>query len=67
MTFSSAEELIKALAAKGIKHTGQSDSNSQRRVELHDQPKFDKLIGPMYDGAGKIRYETQETYDVLSR
>jgi len=67
LSFKSAEELIKGLEAKGIKHTGQTNSNPQRRVELHDQPQFDKLIGPMYDGAGKLRYETQETYDVLSR
>lgn len=67
MNFKSAEDLIKALAAKGIKHTGNSNSSPQRRVELHNQPTFDKLIGPMFDGAGKIRYETQETYDVLSR
>lgn len=36
------------------------------RTELCGKPKIDGYLGPMWDG-DKIRYETQEVYDLLSR
>lgn len=35
------------------------------RAELDDQPVYTGWLGPMWDG-GKLRYETQEVYDMLS-
>lgn len=65
--FDSRDDLIKAMAKIGIKYTGDSDKGNTRvRAELRGQPQFSKLLGPMYGGAGVVRYETQETYDRLS-
>ena len=36
------------------------------RAELDNQPMVDGYLSPMWDG-GKLRYETQEVYDMLSR
>ncbi len=36
------------------------------REELDNQPLVDGYLAPMWDG-GKLRYETQEIYDLLSR
>jgi hypothetical protein len=36
------------------------------RKELDNQPLVDGYLSPMWDG-GKIRYETQDVYDALSR
>lgn len=58
---------ITMLKGQGIKQTGYSSTTGRLRPELKGQPTFDKLLGPMYDGPGKIRYETSETYDALSR
>lgn len=65
--FDTREELIKAMEKIGIKYTGDSaKSGTPVRAELRGQPQFSKLLGPMYGGAGVVRYETQETYDRLS-
>jgi hypothetical protein len=40
--------------------------NKGHREELQNQPIFEGVIGPMYDGPGCIRYETRETYEILS-
>ena len=49
---------------------GTSGVDSSLRKELHNQPKLEGYLGPMYDGIenGKhiIRYETQDLYDKLS-
>lgn len=42
------------------------------RAELDNKPKFRKFAGPMWngiteDGEGILRYESWETYDILSR
>jgi hypothetical protein len=63
--FSNVAELEKALAAKGIRKVG-VQSRGNLRKELIGQPTFDKLIGPMYNGPKRLRYETQETYDQMS-
>lgn len=36
------------------------------REELDNLPKFEGFLGPMWDG-DRVRYETQEVYDALSR
>lgn len=36
------------------------------RAELDNQPLVDGYLSPMWDG-DKLRYETQEIYDLLSR
>lgn len=36
------------------------------REELDNLPKFEGFLGPMWDG-NRVRYETQEVYDELSR
>jgi len=61
----STEELIRYLMGRGIKQTGVVSRPGLRR-ELQGQPTFDKLLGPMYDGPKRVRYETQEAYDQLS-
>lgn len=35
------------------------------RAELDNQPLVDGYLSPMWDG-GRLRYETQEVYDLLS-
>lgn len=35
-------------------------------LDLEDQPMVDGYLAPMWDG-GKLRYETQEVYDMMSR
>lgn len=37
-----------------------------RRKELDNQPILQGLLGPMWDG-NRLRYETPEVYDTLSR
>ena len=63
---------VASMEALGFKWTG-LDPNTIRdngtmvqRIELHNQPKFAGLCGPMWDG-DKVRYETWEVYDALSR
>jgi hypothetical protein len=36
------------------------------RPELHGQPVFSGLLGPMYGGQGIVRYEDPATYDAMS-
>lgn len=36
------------------------------RAELDNQPMYKGWLGPMWDG-DRLRYETQEVYDLLSR
>lgn len=57
-------------AAAGFKVTGyrkQHPHGIQLREELVGAPLFDGLYGPMYGGPGKVRYESPEAYDLLSR
>jgi len=66
ITFKDVDDLIKAMRDHGIRHTGY-ETGPHLRPELRGQPTFDKLIGPMHGGGGKVRYETGEVYDILSR
>lgn len=63
---------VATMEALGYEWTG-LDPNTIRdngtmvqRIELHNQPKFAGLCGPMWDG-DKVRYETWEVYDALSK
>jgi len=63
---------VASMEALGYKWTG-LDANTIRdngtmvqRIELHNQPKFAGLCGPMWDG-DKVRYETWPVYDALSK
>lgn len=42
------------------------NDNHRQRAELQGQPIFAKLVGPMWDGNGVIRYEDSEANDRLS-
>jgi hypothetical protein len=65
LTFNNEDDLLVELARRGVKMTGRAN-RSQLRKELQGKPEFDSLIGPMYDGAKKVRYETQAVYDRMS-
>jgi hypothetical protein len=60
----SIDVFIAIMEEAGYKHVGYS-FNSQQRTELQGQPKFEGLIGAMWDGDA-IRYETAEAYEILS-
>lgn len=62
--FKKVDDLIKFLGSKGIRMRGTYTGGGRR--ELQGQPLFDKLIGPIYGGPKKVRYETQEAYDFYS-
>ena len=57
--------VISAMELRGFRFTGPS-TNTALRPELRGRPTFAGVCGPMYGGAGIIRYETQEVYNVLS-
>jgi hypothetical protein len=63
--FHDAESLVQAMKSRGINQYGVSDS-PRLRPELQGLPKFDKLLGPMWDGSRGVRYETSEVNDMLS-
>jgi len=47
-------------------NTVRSDGSMVQRIELHNQPKFKGLAGPMWDG-DKVRYETWAVYEAMSK
>ena len=57
-----------------FKQTGLSEDLSEERAkgllvhreELDNQPKFEGFYGPMWNGEGCLRYETQKAYDLYS-
>lgn len=65
MTFNDQESLVSGLRSHGIRQTGTEESRILRPL-LQGQPTFDNLLGPMYGGPNKVRYETQEAYNDLS-
>lgn len=67
LKFKDAESLIEGLKQRGIRHTGYDTLSTSFRPEIRGQPTFDNLAGPMYGGAGKVRYETWELSDLLSK
>ena len=66
LRFDTREDLIKGLKKDGYAQNGDSGERGGRRKTLNNQPKFSGLLGPMYDGSKKVRYETQEVYNALS-
>ena len=63
--FDNEKDLMDWARRKGIRQIGLG--GNQLRDILRGKPAFDKLNGPMYDGPKKVRYETQEVTDQLSR
>ena len=57
-------QLISGMKAKGFALRG-FNHNASQRAELQDQPKFQGVLGPMWDGDG-LRYEDPATYEALS-
>jgi len=67
LRFDGKKELVQALREEfGIRYAGDEDRRGLR-PELQGQPRFDKLVGPMADEPGVVRYETAEVYERLSR
>jgi hypothetical protein len=64
--FDDVKDLIRYLKSKGHKQTGYETGGHLRPI-LQGQPKFDGLHGPMYGGPKKVRYETWEVYEQLSK
>jgi hypothetical protein len=54
-----------AAVAVGHVVVGRNTPRSCQRVQLHDAPRFDGYLGPMWDGDA-LRYESSEAYAVLS-
>ena len=44
-----------------------TNENPNSRPELQGQPKLRGFLGPMYDGNGVVRYETQTAYNIYSQ
>ena len=57
--------MIPVFQSHGYTFTG-LNRNAINRAELQGLPKFDGLIGPMWDG-GDIRYETLAAYADISQ
>ena len=66
LQFKNVDDLIKEMRSRGIRQTGWQEGR-HLRPELRGQPTFYELLGPMHGGGGKVRYETGEVYDTLSR
>ena len=59
-------DFMNKMESLGFKRSG-VNRNPAHRIELQNLPTFSGLAGPMYDGPNKIRYETWETYEAMSR
>lgn len=59
------EDVVAGMEALGYSKTGEN-RNQCHRKELQGQPMFNGLLGPMFDGPDRIRYETPEMNDALS-
>lgn len=62
--FDSEKEMLAFLKSHGIKPSGTNTSSSQNKL-LQGRPTFKDLAGPMKDGK-RVRYETWETYKLMS-
>lgn len=74
LKFKTSAALISGLRKLGIKQTGKtpafrasSRSPIGPRKELWHQPTFKKLVGPMWQGRGILRYDTPEAHERLAR
>lgn len=59
------EQQLKDAAKKMGARVRGVETSPYVRPELRGKPKFDKFLGPMWDG-NIVRYEDKETYDMLS-
>lgn len=59
------QEFIIKMGKLGYRKTG-INTNHRQRPELHYQPIFEGLLGPMWDGDKGIRYEDPHTNNQLS-
>jgi hypothetical protein len=59
------DQLITWCEIRGYAHVGLTDAHPRHRAELHHQPCFAGLLGPMWNGNG-LRYECPEAYRALS-
>lgn len=72
-SFMTKDHLIKSLAMHGIKQVGTQsktsggDADIAFHPELRSQPKFDKLVGPMWESPGHVYYELAEAPPAPSR
>lgn len=57
-THSSRESLVSAMVEAGRPVTGINSGRGQREI-LAGQPRFKGVNGPMYGGAGLVRYEVR--------
>ena len=57
--------VIDELKARGFPFTRFNNSKHQHDL-IKNAPKFDGLLGPMFDGEGVIRYESPKVYRALS-
>lgn len=63
--FTDEVTFIKTMGRLGIRLKGYNN-NPRQKPSLQDQPVFQGLIGPMYDGPKNVRYETRGVYNQLS-
>ena len=54
-----------AMEVRGFNLAG-SETNTRLRPILQGLPIFSGVLGPMYDGPGRVRYETPAAYDIIS-
>jgi len=59
------ENIEAAMSVRGYTFTGYN-FNPRQRAELQGLPMFAELAGPMYDGAGRVRYEDSRANAQLS-
>lgn len=64
-TYLTIAEAIAEIEKLGYPYTG-PHHNLRNRAELQGAPKFEGLLGPMWDGDG-LRYEDLKTYQELSQ
>jgi hypothetical protein len=63
--FETEAELLASMEKIGITRSG--TSGAPLRTELRGQPKFKGLAGPMFGGAGVVRYDSPAVHATLSR
>jgi hypothetical protein len=63
--YSTIGDLKKAAKKMGAIESGR-ETSKYVRPELQGQPRFNIFIGPIWGGNNTIRYEDQQTYDILS-
>jgi len=62
------QKFIRMMEKNGFRQVGVNDGpmSLRHRPEMQGAPKFKGVMGPMWGGNGKVRYETAEVYRQLS-